>query len=149
MPAISSGLAAAGSCTRRHAGAGPTTFRAVWLAGGLCLALGCRQKTTFGVSGSVSFDGEPVSNGQILFLPADSSAAPNAGRIENGTYHSRPLREPSGFRSAPPGAVGEPPPGALGPEYQDYIPARYNTDSTLTADVQPNDENRLDFHLEP
>jgi hypothetical protein len=39
------------------------------------------------------------------------------------------------------GAGGEPVP-------EEYIPARYNIESKLSADVQANNANRFDFSLE-
>ncbi len=111
--------------------------------------MGCREQTTYPVSGSVSFDGQAVSNGQILFLPTDSPSAPNAGRIEDGTYRLQATPGPKRVQIRAARVVGQSPPDAMGPQYQDYIPGQFNTESTLTAEIKRVDENRFDFHLEP
>lgn len=124
----------------------PKILRNICLGAMLLVALGCRGKETYPVSGKVSFNGEAVTNGQIIFAPADKKTAPSAGRIENGEYQ---LQATSGamrveIRAA---RVVRNVPGALGPEYQDYIPPAFNSDSKLTANVEPTENNRFDFNL--
>ena len=51
------------------------------------LSFGCRRRDTVAVSGSVTFAGQAVSNGRILFISPDHSAGPAASQIENGVYH--------------------------------------------------------------
>ncbi len=113
----------------------------------LLVSGGCRKKETFAVRGKVTFDGEAVSNGEIQFLPADQPGAPAAGRIENGEYHlqARPGAKRVSIRAAR--KIEQTLPGTLGPPFQDYIPAQFNSESTLTAEVQPNDDNHADFEL--
>jgi hypothetical protein len=120
----------------------------ICLGSALLFAPGCRQKTTYPVSGTVSFDGEAVSNGQILFLAIDKSSAPAAGRIEEGAYRIEASAGPKRVQIRAARVVRQAP-EAIGPEYQDYIPGRFNTESTLSAEVKPDNENRFDFQLEP
>lgn len=49
------------------------------------VAAGCGPATAT-VSGSVSFNGEPVSKGSISLFPVDGKGAPSGCQIENGRY---------------------------------------------------------------
>ena len=53
---------------------------------GLALA-GCGGGATATVSGSVDFDGHPVANGSISFLPEDGKGPVAGGTISGGRYH--------------------------------------------------------------
>jgi hypothetical protein len=123
----------------------------VWLCAALAasvlVAPGCRKKELFEVTGKVTFNGEAVSNGEIQLLPTDRSGPPAAGRIENGQYRlkSKAGEKRVSIRAAR--RTGQAVPGALGAAFEDYIPEQFNSASTLTAEVQPNDENHLDFEL--
>jgi hypothetical protein len=108
---------------------------------------GCRKKETYRVSGKVTFNGAAVSNGEIQLLPADQNAAPAAGQIENGQYHLQAKPGPKRVSIRAARKIEQKIPGSLGAPYQDYIPAQFNSESTLTAEVQANDENHLDFDL--
>jgi hypothetical protein len=98
------------------------------------------------VTGTVSWQGTPVADGQINFLPADGSVHPTTAKIANGRYEARVPAGPMkvevyaerdlGFSKAMNQNVKE-----------SYIPAEYNALSTLSVDVQPNDANTADFHL--
>src|SRR5262245_50489194 len=56
----------------------------------LCLAsvLGCGGNGST-VSGTVTFNGEPIENGHINFYPADGKGAPVGGEIKNGKYTAK------------------------------------------------------------
>ncbi len=56
----------------------------VWIAF-VAAATGC-GKTTATVSGSVTFNGEPVKSGGINLFPLDGKGAPSGALIENGRY---------------------------------------------------------------
>ena len=64
-----------------------------WWAAGAALA-GCLVVLTAGcgggsggtVSGAVTYDGQPVGDGTITFLPADGKGQPVGGPIANGRY---------------------------------------------------------------
>jgi hypothetical protein len=108
------------------------------------------------VSGKVSFEGEPIARGAILFKPSGGSAqAIEAGglirdgeyRIDDdegpvpGTYRvmiteevDRPKGDGNNFAIRP----GE---GAS------RISSRYNAKTTLTAEVKPGQPNQFDFDL--
>jgi hypothetical protein len=110
------------------------------------LLFGCRRRDTVPVSGTVTFAGQAVSNGQILFISADRSTGPTASQIENGAYHLQCKPGPKRIEIRAAREVRRVP-GALGPEYQDYIPAEFNKKSTLTAEVTQDGPNHFDFNL--
>lgn len=98
------------------------------------------------VTGSVTFDGLPVEDGEIVFLPANMGT-PRAAQIVNGQFQ---CRLPEGEKQVQITATRESPtpaPDGL-PNYESYIPAMYNTQSKLTAEVKANGDNALTFDLQ-
>jgi len=121
--------------------------------------LGCGQRSDCTASGTVTFDGEPVPDGDIIFRDVENKVAPGYGKIKDGTFTFpvkpgkkkieirafRVMKEPT----EKPGAL---PPGFSGAKGQsqrrvNYIPARYNTKTELTADVTAGDPNQYEFKL--
>jgi hypothetical protein len=99
---------------------------------------------TYEVTGEVTFDGQPVPEGDILFAPDDPSLAPEGGKIKGGRYQ---LRAKAGryrveVRASRPGK-----PGPMGPVYESYIPEEYNNKTTLRRTVSPDRPNQFDFAL--
>lgn len=119
----------------------------------LCLALlnvSCGRKAgeKITVQGTVTWDGKPLPSGSIVFDPEDGKGVPTQGGITDGQY----------MFAAPPGpkivriqAVRETDEtGEYGePVSESYIPARYNSKSTLKANVTEGGENTFSFDLEP
>ncbi|NLF73736.1 MAG: hypothetical protein GX575_32275 [Candidatus Anammoximicrobium sp.] len=100
----------------------------------------------YSVTGTVTFDGQPVEKGEIRFLPAEPGGAAYAGAIVNGTFECKVTEgakrvEISATREDP-----TPAPDGL-PNYVSYIPAVYNTESTLKAEVKSSDGNTFTFDL--
>ena len=108
-----------------------------------CLALtGCGPldpRAT--IHGTVSLDGKPVANGQVIFIPADSKLAAAGSALKDGSFtvvvHKGPHQvkveaSVEERRSPNPNA----PPEEAGVTYRSIIPPRYNEKSTLTFDVQ-------------
>jgi hypothetical protein len=54
----------------------------VWV---VVLMAGCGQSSAW-VEGEVTYDGQPVGNGGITFLPADGKGPSAGGKIQNGRY---------------------------------------------------------------
>jgi hypothetical protein len=129
------------------------TTHFVWFAVSLILSAigaGCSHEARrYPVSGSVTIDGQAVPSGDILFVPVAGDRGPDAGTIKDGKYDllategkkrveiSASKIRPGGAR----GAGGEPVP-------EEYIPARYNIESKLSAEVHARHVNRFDFSLE-
>ncbi|WP_339731775.1 hypothetical protein [uncultured Gimesia sp.] len=111
------------------------------------------------VTGKVTFEGKPVSQGQIWFLPAAGREAPQAGAaIIDGQYR---VENKGGV---PIGAcqvkiTAERPEADVkivadgGPEEiptRQYLPARYNEKTELTVEIKPSSEPfEKNFDLTP
>ena len=106
------------------------TFMAV---GSTC---GCNTGKTQPVSGTVTYNGIPVEMGSISFISDDPDIAPVGGVIEQGKFSftasvGKNRVEIFGSRPLPPERQDSP--GAI--LYEDYIPAEFNTASTLSIEV--------------
>jgi hypothetical protein len=115
---------------------------------GLILAIsGCGSKT-YNVSGTVTFNGVPIPEGRISFVPEDSSPG-GGGAISNGRYSvdvppgkAKVQINASKLMKLPEGEKGMY--GKTG-EMRDYIPSKYNADTELKADISG--PAKLDFEL--
>jgi len=132
----------------------------------LCCGLGCGGTTgpeRASVSGSVTFDGVPVEKGSIAFIPDGATVGPTAGAlIEKGRYQTASGMGPvlgshrveitahrAGNKVDVAGIGGSGAgPSAAGSVQQTemYIPAQYNTKSTLTVTIKSGN-NPNDFSL--
>jgi hypothetical protein len=113
---------------------------------GFTIGCGSGGPQVYPVKGTVSFDGQPVPEGEIIFFPADMST-PYVGKITNGAFE---CRLPAGENRVEITATRESPtpaPDGL-PNYESYIPSAYNTQSTLTASVTPEGDNAFTFELQ-
>ncbi len=127
----------------------------------LLLLSGCGSgQRTLCVWGEVSFDGNAVGQGEIVFRPVEGTSGPaTGGTIEKGRYEVPAVvgltaggtyrveiigLAPSGRTIANPlGPAGEPI-EAL----ENHIPPEYNTQSILKVTVSPDvAKNRHDFRL--
>jgi hypothetical protein len=129
------------------------------------LVAGCAESDELpreAVSGTVTLDGQPLAKGTIRFVPAkqgtQSAPVEGGGMIESGKF-SIP-RDPAGLvpgsyqvavYSAGVGASGK---GANGPvtggpaPKKESIPTKYNSKSTLSAEVkkgEPNNNFKFDL----
>ena len=119
---------------------------------GLALVLGCGPSgpTTYTVTGRVTFDGQPVEEGEIIFRAADGASGSWEARIVGGSYSMEvtpgekrvEITARRKVEGASPAASGEP---AL--SFESFIPERYNEKSELTANVTPSGPNTFNFAL--
>lgn len=107
------------------------------------------------VQGKVNYDGNPVDNGGIVFIPLGGGDNKATGQIVDGKYALDATRGPfpgkhkveiiwtkkTGKLIPTPGD-----PGNKTEETKQVIPAKYNTKSELTVDVTPG-RNTFDFEL--
>ena len=106
------------------------------------------------VAGQVTFDGKPIDQGTIDFVPADGQGPTAGGLIQGGRYSVRvaPGRkrvEIQGCREVGRGRVVEfDPDSPIVPITKPIVPEKYNTHTTLTIDVKKSVDD-ADFHLEP
>jgi hypothetical protein len=108
------------------------------------------------VSGKVTLDGSPLETGLITFAPEDLKLPPAGTVIKDGSYRmgrsegpcpgpnkvTISCRKPTGKKLK---SVDFP--GIFVDEMREIIPAQYNVDSRLGADVKKGGENRFDFEL--
>lgn len=124
-------------------------LRCAWFALLALLTLvGCGDGKTE-VSGMATFDGQPIETGTISFVPLnDPAAASDAGEINNGAFEIAvsPGEKKVVIRASRPitnAAANDPDAANL---REDYIPAKYNRQSELTATITP-DTEPLRFEL--
>jgi hypothetical protein len=123
---------------------------ALLVAGTLSSSAGCGGGVPrYDVSGTVSFDGQPVERGEVSLIPDDPAQPPEGGLIESGRFRFQATAGPKtvqirGSRPLPPERQDNPDMGLL---YEDFIPARYNRESTLKAEVKPRGSNVFDYQL--
>jgi hypothetical protein len=128
---------------------------AILLLGCTVLA-GCGSSGRVTATGMVTFDGQPVETGTIVFQPLDqAAAAPQGAPINAGRYTvecppgrhrvqirgTRPVDESRVPRTMP--RLG------TAPVREDYIPAAYNSASMLEVEVVAGGRNVFDFKLTP
>ena len=123
----------------------------------LAVVVGCGAPERGAVSGKVLLDGQPVDGGDISFIPLDGNNSLAAGgKITAGSY-SIPAKKGPGFgkhrveirwvkktgKILPPrGRIREPHEAV-----RHMIPARYHSQSKLTAQIEVGD-NVKDFELQ-
>ena len=101
------------------------------------------------VSGTVTYNGQPVDRGEIRLISLEAGESTDAGVIIAGRFSflaSGGTRrvEIRGSRPLPAQQQTEPEMGLM---YEDYIPARFNTQSTLSAEIGKDDSHELRFDL--
>jgi hypothetical protein len=117
----------------------------------LVAAVGCGGHANARVKGQVTLDGTPLENGSIRFVPTDGRTPSAGGSIQDGEYSvdKVPVTSMRVEITASTGGPSQPYDTANPPKIvvtKQLIPARYNTKSELTRDVQRG-ENTFDFNL--
>ncbi|HBJ34080.1 MAG TPA: hypothetical protein DDZ51_04815 [Planctomycetaceae bacterium] len=109
--------------------------------------LGCGNGDSSGepVSGTVTFDGQPVESGDILLFPAGGGGTPEGGKITDGKFQFQASDGPKRVEIVATREEGAAADGL--PNYVSYIPKQYNTNSTLTQTVTKGNENVFVFDL--
>lgn len=137
----------------------PQSSVCCWL---VCCALscivGCSAQTTE-IGGKVLYDNQPVQDGSIRFEPVDKQSGSFGGPIKEGNYlinvaatairPTKYLVRIDGMRKTGKQVPAGPPEpdGTLVDEIESYIPATYNTASTLTRDLTAGLPAAVDFDL--
>ena len=113
------------------------------------ILIGCRAQSGLDkviVSGKVSYDGQPVENGQIYFYPTEGTKGPVSGApIKDGAYVARAkdgvpvgnhLVKIEGYRSRDASRDGDMLTGAAsGGAPVQYIPPKYNRSTELVVTI--------------
>lgn len=114
--------------------------------------LGCGEAAYLDVSGKVTVDGQPVTEGVIQFVPADRQGPTAGARIEAGSYAAqvppgRKIVQIEGYRK-----VGEKqydpadPTSPVLPVTEPIVPERYRGSSELVLEVAESTDD-AHFHL--
>ena len=110
---------------------------------------GCRHSgtTTFPVSGTVTYNGKPLPEVSIVLMPESGPNAADACAIHDGrfAFSARAGKKKVEIRATR--EVGPVIRSMGAREKQSYIPAVYNSQTTLTADVVPDGSNHFAFDL--
>ena len=110
------------------------------------LFVGCSNKPKMvSVSGKVTLDGKPLPEGEIIF--ASPGLVPETLPIKDGKYEGKvqvgnKRVEIAAYRDGPRQFMGT---QDMGPSRENYIPARYNVNSTLKAEVSDSGPKEFDF----
>jgi hypothetical protein len=129
---------------------------AVLLAFGVLATAGCSDSRRQSIEGTVTLDAQPLPEGCIKLLPTEGTPGPTAGATiqygrftidaAKGTFVGRFRVEILATR--PSGRVSvDPVTGEKVPVRVQYLPARYNAKSELTAEIATGGPNRLEFNL--
>lgn len=131
------------------------SVRRILLAACFISLIGCGEKTTgpklYRVAGIVNFAGEPLKTGELVIRTTDGKHAAGS-TIDNGKFKfdapaGMSIIEVTSTRDVP-GEFREENPGEKVPVKEQFIPAKYNTESTLKLEVKGN-VNDVKFDLEP
>ena len=109
------------------------------------------------MEGTVTYQGKPLEQGHITFLTTTGPPGPVCGAvIRNGSFDI-PTEQglaPGVYRvqvSSRGGIAPQTPEeiaAGVSPSALELLPAKYNDESTLTAEITPDGANELDFSLQ-
>ncbi len=118
----------------------------------LALLGGCGGNGLVEITGTVTYDGQPVQKGTIAFLPSDGKGPTVAAIIAEGKYTAKifpgaKLVKIEGYKIVGRGHVlPENPRSPMVDITEPVVPARYNEKSELKAEIGPG-TRVLDFNL--
>jgi hypothetical protein len=116
--------------------------------GTLVMIQGCGQggPKMLDVKGTVKFEGKPIAEGDIAFLPENEAVGGEGAKIKDGKYSMKVKEGRNKVRITGSRVV----PGKKGPMGEDwveqFIPQKYNDTTTLTAEVSAG-KTQHDFDL--
>jgi hypothetical protein len=123
-----------------------------------CAALlaGCGGSPRLAVTGTVTLDGVPLEEGYIQFRPLPGTPGPTAGAEivngrfsiakEKGTFAGTFRVEITATRKTDQKVMDDFS-GKLADVHEQFVPARYNSQTELTAQVTRQGPNRFEFPL--
>lgn len=119
------------------------TFRTL-LLGLLLVSLGCSGKPS--ISGLVTYEGEPISNGVISFSPVDGNATPVACKIRDGKFRVEEAFAGSMKVTVSGYEIPEAPAGSNKPVYtKEIVP--YNAKGNMQTVEVTSGAQSMEFHL--
>ena len=98
------------------------------------------------VKGNVKLDGKPMESGDVTFAVAGE--VPDTIPVKSGAYEGKAKIGTARveIRTYRPGKKNEMYPNEE-PSPENYLPARYNSDSKLTAEVKQDGPNEFNFEV--
>lgn len=103
----------------------------------------------YDVSGNVTFDGEPIKKGYVIFQPVTPHDRAEGAEIINGKFALKAMAGEKKVEIR--GARPKEEPGPKGDTVrteENFVPDRYNKNTELTAKVTENaKQNEFDFRL--
>ena len=104
------------------------------------------------VSGKITLNDAPLTEGDVIFRAADGKGHSYAGKINDGTYTletevGKKKVEIKSMRDVP-GKTTEDNPGEVVNVREQIVPAKYNSESTLEITVSEEGSDSTDFILE-
>jgi len=121
----------------------------------LLLGVGCGPSDgKYVVTGKVTLDGQPIPNGEIRFVDSTNAQNVDGAAIEGGKFNfetsARQNRVEIRASKESPGMTTDSgiDPGQKTPLIVEYIPAKYNERSELSAEVSAGGPNVFEFKLE-
>jgi hypothetical protein len=114
------------------------------------MVVGCTDagSRTYVVSGTVTLDGQPLEDGDIYFYPLDPNVRADAGKIKHGRFAFRTTAGAKRVEIVASRLVPGKRTPMGGPVREQFLPPRYNTATTLTADVSPTGDNHFPYALQ-
>lgn len=123
----------------------------------ICLpfCLGCGGDGKLTISGKVTFDGKPIENGEITFNAVDGTTPTASIAITNGVYkldmmpgNKKVIVTGTKIVGQHPAYKGDPKSPMIN-DTEQYIPAAYNDQSTLTREIKVSGEQNFDLLANP
>lgn len=118
-----------------------------------CLLLGCSNSENqngpvlYDVTGEVFVNGKLLANGAITLEPADGKGGVYGEQIQAGHFL---VKASAGEKRV--SITASRPSDELGPDGkpmdEQFIPARYNAKTKLSAEVSPNEKNIFEFKID-
>jgi hypothetical protein len=121
----------------------PGLYLAAWFLAGC----GSAGPSTCEVTGTVTWNGAPLADGDILFEPADGKGVPGAGKIAGGQFRLRTTPGKKKVQIHATRDTGKIDPVMQSPVREPFIPERYNARTTLTRDITAGGDNHFVFDL--
>jgi hypothetical protein len=116
----------------------------------IAVSIGCGDKgpTTYPVSGTATWEGQPIPTGHVSFYPTDASGvAPDAGKIVDGKFSFQAKPGPKKVEIRADRAVGPDDKFMGGTPREQYIAPRYNDETILKEEVPVGGRSDYKFDL--
>jgi hypothetical protein len=126
------------------------------IAAALLMTVGCTGQSRRPVNGTVTFKGTPVKNGVIRFLSKNPPGPAGGAVIVDGRYDIPAAQGINAgtysvfisYPGPPAKRTREEVEAGASTRAQELLPAKYNTETTLQAEIKSSGNEPVDFRLE-